>query len=120
MITHNIVGVGSKKIISNKDFGLRMLKLFTLSALFIAASLFMGVAGYHYFGNLTVLDSFYNACMILTGMGPVDKMMSDAAKLFSSFYSLYSGIAFLTSVAVLMSPIVHRALQLFHIDSAEE
>lgn len=120
MITHNIVDIGNTKILSNKDFGRRMLKLFFFSSLFIGVSLFMGVIGYHYFGNLTILDSFYNACMILTGMGPVDKMTTNAAKLFSSFYALYSGIAFLTSVAVLMSPVVHRGLLLFHIDSDED
>lgn len=111
MTTHT-----SKKILSNKDFGLRMLKFFVLASLFIALSLVIGVAGYNYYGHLNLVDSFYNASMILTGMGPVDKMPDNAAKLFSSFYSLYSGIAFLTTVALFISPIVHRMLHFFHLD----
>jgi hypothetical protein len=109
-----------KKILSNTDFGIRMLKFFMLASFFIALSLGMGVAGYHYFGHLNLVDSFYNACMILTGMGPVDKMPNDAAKLFSSFYSLYSGIAFLTTVALFISPVVHRALHFFHLDEKDK
>lgn len=37
-------------------------------------------------------------------------------KLFESIYALYSGVAFLTSVAVIFSPIVHRFLHKFRID----
>ena len=91
-----------------------------LASLFIALSLAMGVSGYHYYGRLNLVDSFYNACMILTGMGPVDKMPNNASKLFGSFYSLYSGIAFLTTVALFISPIVHRALHFFHLDDDDK
>ena len=43
--------------------------------------------------------------MLLAGMGPVDPVKSTAAKLFATFYALYSGIAFLTMVAILMAPL---------------
>lgn len=58
--------------------------------------------------------------MILTGMGPVDRAVTDGAKWFSSFYAIYSGVAFLTSVAVIFSPVVHRFLHQFHIDMEDE
>ena len=74
------------------------------------------MAGYHCFGNLPWVDSFLNASMILTGMGPVDRMETDAGKLFSSFYALFSGVAFLTFVAVLFSPLYHRFMHKFHLD----
>ena len=57
--------------------------------------------------------------MILGGMGPIDPMKSDAAKLFASFYSIYSGMAFLTSIGVLLSPTLHRLLHKFHIEDVE-
>jgi hypothetical protein len=34
--------------------------------------------------------------MILTGMGPVDPMKDNAAKLFASAYALFSGVVFLS------------------------
>lgn len=86
------------------------------SILILAFSIGIGMAGYHYFGNLPWVDSFLNASMILTGMGPVDRMKTDGGKLFSSFYALFSGVAFLTFVAVLFSPVYHRFMHKFHLD----
>ncbi len=86
----------------------------------IIFSLGIGVIGYHYyFFNLSWTDSLLNASMILTGMGPVDKAYTQGAKLFSSIYAIYSGVAFLTSVAVIFGPIVHRFLHKFHADVEE-
>ncbi len=57
--------------------------------------------------------------MILTGMGPVDPLKTDGAKLFATFYALYSGIAFLTMMAILMAPLLHRLLHSFHAETSE-
>jgi hypothetical protein len=83
----------------------------------IVFSLGMGVVGYHYFEGLSWLDSLLNASMILTGMGPVDVLHRPTSKLFASFYSLFSGIVFLSTVALLLAPIAHRFLHFFHIES---
>ena len=82
----------------------------------IAGSLGFGVVGYHVWGGLAWLDALVNASMILTGMGPVDPIPSAAGKLFESFYALFSGVAFLTIVAVLLAPVVHRFLHRFHLE----
>ena len=84
----------------------------------MAGSLALGVLGYHFLARLTWLDALVNASMILTGMGPVDQMTTVGAKLFASFYALFSGVAFLTIVAVLLAPAVHRFLHRFHLDLA--
>jgi hypothetical protein len=54
--------------------------------------------------------------MILTGMGPVSPMTNDSSKLFASFYALYSGIAFLTIIALFVAPIAHRFMHKHHLD----
>lgn len=79
-------------------------------------SLTMGSAGYVYFGGLDWLDALLNAAMILTGMGPVDRMTTISGKLFATFYALYSGIAFLSMMAILLAPILHRFLHRFHLE----
>ena len=106
-----IKSVPHKRFFYSKVFNSVVLALMVL---FI--SLGMGVIGYHYFFNLGWVDSLVNASMILTGMGPVDKAVTNGAKIFSSFYALYSGVAFLTSVAVIFAPIVTRFLHKFHAD----
>lgn len=86
----------------------------------MAGSLALGVLGYHALAGLSWLDALVNASMILTGMGPVNEMTTVGAKLFASFYALFSGVAFLTIVAVLLAPAVHRFLHRFHLDLAGE
>ena len=58
--------------------------------------------------------------MILTGMGPVSPLTSDAAKLFASAYAVFSGVAFLTTFSILIAPILHRILHRLHLNEAGE
>jgi hypothetical protein len=97
-------------------FLLRVLRFTVYSFSLIFFSLLIGLVGYHFFGRLSWIDSFYNASMILTGMGPVAAMTSNSAKIFSSFYALFSGIAFMSTIAVLFAPVVHRLMHRMHIE----
>jgi hypothetical protein len=108
-----------KKLPHKTHFYSNLLKSIALGTSFLMISLLIGVVGYHHYFNITWLDSLLNASMILTGMGPVDRAMSNGAKWFSSLYAIYSGVAFLTSVAVILSPIVHRFLHKFKLDVEE-
>ncbi|MBI5916393.1 MAG: hypothetical protein HY842_13535 [Bacteroidetes bacterium] len=101
---------------SRHTFLLRLMKYFGASFLLIGLSLLIGTVGYHVSANLGWVDSFFNASMILTGMGPASPMPCDGAKLFSSFYALFSGVAFLSAVSVLMAPVVHRFFHALHVD----
>ncbi|HEX3146739.1 MAG TPA: hypothetical protein VHR66_01480 [Gemmataceae bacterium] len=94
----------------------RVVQGFLLTLIVIAFSLSLGTVGYHYFGDLPWLDALLNASMILTGMGPTDAMKTNEGKLFAVFYCLYSGIAFLSLIAILMTPIYHRFLHRFNLD----
>jgi hypothetical protein len=109
----------SQPLLSSGEFFGRMARTVAVVAGIVAFSLLMGSAGYHYLGELPWIDSLLNASMILAGMGPVDTIHSAAAKLFATFYALYSGIAFLTMVAILMAPLLHRFLHKFHLEVAE-
>lgn len=92
--------------------------LFTLCL--ILFSVMIGTSGYHYFGKIAWLDSFEMACMILTGMGPVVEMTTTSAKIFSSLYALYSGVAFLSITAVFFAPIIHRLLHILNVEEADK
>lgn len=105
-----------KKLLSVEEYRKRLLKNALISFSFITFSLLLGMCGYMYFFNLGWIDALLNASMILTGMGPVDAALTNSAKIFASFYAIYSGIAFLTSVAVLLGPVFHRFLHRFHLD----
>src|ERR1041385_7332115 len=80
-------------LLPKEQFNARLRKNIFVAFLFLIFSLFLGMAGYHFLGNLPWIDSLLNASMILTGMGPVDPLTTDLAKIFASFYSIFSGVA---------------------------
>ena len=49
-------------------------------------------------------------------VGPVDRMQTSAGKLFATVYALASGVLFVTTVAVLFAPLVHRFFHHFHLE----
>jgi hypothetical protein len=77
----------------------------------------LGVLGYHFVGQLGWIDSLLNASMILGGMGPVDPLKNNAAKIFASLYALFSGLAFISIMSVLVAPFAHRMLHRFHAEA---
>lgn len=102
------------------DFMMRLLRYSLFAALLMGISVGIGTVGYHHLARLAWIDSFYMACMILTGMGPVVEMNSEGVKLFSSFYALYSGVAFLSITGVFLAPVVHRILHILHVQDDEQ
>jgi hypothetical protein len=65
--------------------------------------------------GLGPVDAFLNACMILGGMGPVDPLPNDAAKIFAGAYALYSGIFFLVIAGLIFGPFLHRVMHRLHL-----
>ena len=80
----------------------------------LMASLMVGMVGYEHFERLPWRDAFLNAAMLLGGMGPVDAPRPDGGKVFAGLYALYAGLVFLVTVALVLTPIVHRILHRFH------
>jgi hypothetical protein len=80
----------------------------------VLLSLLIGMAGYHWLGERTWVDSFLNACMLLGGMGPVGDLPNDRSKIFAGIYALYAGLVFLAVTALLLTPVVHWVLHRFH------
>jgi hypothetical protein len=77
----------------------------------------VGACGYHFLGGVpTWLDSFYNAAMILGGMGPVSEITRPAGKVFASFYALFSGVFLIASVGYFLTPAFHRLIHRFHLE----
>ncbi|HYP69172.1 MAG TPA: hypothetical protein VEP67_13095 [Thiobacillaceae bacterium] len=95
----------------------RLVQSIGLAVVLIGASLAIGMAGYHWIAGFVWIDALLNASMILGGMGPVNALNSDAAKVFASLYALYSGLVLIALMGILLTPIVHRMLHYFHLDS---
>lgn len=85
----------------------------------ILFSLLSGMMGYRYFEKMNWVDAYVNAAMILSGMGPVSNLHTNAGKIFAGTYALFSGIIFLVVIAIIFAPVVHRFLHKFHIDESK-
>ena len=104
-------------LLSPLRFALRLLRHFGWATLLTLLSLSVGAIGYHETASLGWLDSYLNASMILTGMGPVASLHTPAAKLFAMLYTLYSGVFFVSVAAILVYPVMHRLLRKVHIEA---
>lgn len=96
-------------------FALRLARNVAISFMLIAIALYIGMLGYHYFEGMSWVDSFANAAMILSGMGPFGPLSTDAGKIFAGFYALFSGLAFILIIATILAPIVHRLFHQWHV-----
>ena len=93
----------------------RILRNLFVASLLLGACLTIGVLGYHYIANIPWIDALHNASMILSGMGPVVTIENVNGKLFSSFYALFSGVAFITNIGILLTPLAHRLYHRLHV-----
>lgn len=86
----------------------------------VAASVLLGMAGYHWIASYAWIDAFLNACMLLGGMGPVGELPNDGAKLFAGAFALYSGLVFLVVTVLTLTPVFHWVLHRFHWEWSRE
>ena len=103
-------------LITRAKFYFRLLRHLAIAVVILGGSLAIGIVGYGVFAHLDVVDAFLNAAMILGGMGPVDPLPDNPAKIFAGVYALYSGIVFLVVAGLVVAPIVHRALHYLHLE----
>jgi hypothetical protein len=104
-------------LLSRQAFLRRFARYFLLAAGLVGVALALGMVGYHVFLQLSWLDSFLNAAMILAGMGPIDAPRTWPGKVFAGCYALFSGLAFITVTGIILAPLAHRLLHWFHVDS---
>ena len=93
-----------------------MLKNILFAFAILIVCLAIGVLGYHFTDGVPWIDSLHNASMILSGMGPVVQINSVGGKIFSSAYALFSGVAFITNIGLILAPMAHRLFHSLHID----
>ncbi len=96
-----------------------MLKSIGAAICLVAASLLVGMLGYHGFEGLAWIDAFLNASMILSGMGPVNPVVTVGGKIFAGCYALYSGLALISVLAMVAAPLLHRFLHKFHLERGD-
>jgi hypothetical protein len=99
-------------------FAVRMARAIGLWLVLTVVGLAIGIAGYAYFEGMSLTDSFLNAAMILSGMGPATELKTEAGKLFAGFYAIFSGLIIVIATGFVLAPIFHRVLHKFHVEQS--
>ncbi len=103
-------------LLSRRRFVLRLLGHGLFAFWVLLFSLGLGMWGYHQWQGLAWADAFLNAAMLLGGMGPVDAPHTLAGKCFAGGYALFSGLIFIMVQGILLAPVIHRILHVFHLE----
>ena len=109
----------SKPLLPLAAYYRRLARSAGLGVLVIVFALGVGMIGYHTLEQMSWVDAFVNAAMILSGMGPVSPLQTNAGKIFAGGYALFSGLAFFAILGIIFAPAVHRFLHRFHVDEAK-
>ena len=109
----------SQRPLSRHEFARRLARQLMYASLLLGGSVVGGMAGYHWIAGASWIDSVLNASMLLGGMGPVGDIPTSSGKLFAGFFALYAGLVFLAVAALLLGPMFHRALHVFHFESSD-
>ena len=104
-------------LVSKQSFVKRLVFAAVLSTVLLAVWTVVGMIGYHALAGLGWVDAFLNSAMIVGGMGPVDVLNNQPAKVFAGFYAIFSGVIFLSVFGLLIGPVFHRFLHRFHLDT---
>ena len=110
----------TEPLLSRAQFFARMARSSGIAFLITIFALGVGMMGYHYLESLPWMDAFANAAMILSGMGPLMAIQTNAGKLFAGFYALFSGLTFVSVVGVILVPLIHRFLHKFHLEDEDD
>ena len=109
-----------QQLLSRPGFAGRMLKAIGLWCILAVVGLAIGMAGYASLEGMSLADSYVNAAMILSGMGPMGELKTTAGKIFAGSYAIFSGLLLVIATGFVLAPIFHRVLHHFHVESQKQ
>jgi hypothetical protein len=105
-----------EKLAPRSRFRARLLTNVGLGAVIVAVTLMIGMAGYAGLEGMSAVDAFVNSAMILSGMGPIGTLKSDAGKIFAGIYAIFCGLLIFAVAGLILAPVFHRVLHRFHVE----
>ena len=107
-------------VASRRKFLARMGLAIGLWLFLTTAGMAIGIADYAFFEGMSFVDSFVNAAMILSGMGPMGELKTTGGKVFAGLYAIFSGLIIIIATGFVLAPIFHRVLHRFHVETTKD
>lgn len=111
---------GHDRLATRAVFAARIWSNAMWAAGIVVGALLVGDVGYMYYGGMGPAQAFANASMILSGMGPLDKMDTTAGYIFEGVYALVCGLLFFAVAGLILAPMFHRLLHRFHLEDTAD
>jgi hypothetical protein len=92
----------------------RIARSLIVAAMIDGDALVVGAVGLRWLEGLDWMDAWLNAALVMTGNGPTAHAQSVAGKTFMLIYALGGVLIFAAVISVVMAPILHRMLHVFH------
>ncbi len=108
----------SDPLLPKQAFAKRLILAFFLTIVIVVASLSLGTLGYFWLGHLPPDEAFHLTCLVLSGHDINHETTRTEERIFSGIFVLYARLAFVSLVAILLVPLLHRVLHVLHLDEA--
>ena len=110
----------TEPLLSRLQFAWRISKALSVTVLLAAISVCIGTLGYHLLAGCEWSDAFHLACLILGSHDISLRPESTAGGVFAGLYVMYARLVFVSILAILAAPLLHRILHSLHLDPAED
>lgn len=110
----------TERVISRRRFVVRVLTHLLLALAFVLATLLCSIVGYMWIEDGAHWhDVALNMAMIASGIGPTMLPATVQGKIFLALYSAYISFVFVAVLGLVMAPVLHRIIHVFHLDGDE-
>lgn len=106
----------SENILPRRAFARRLLGAFLITLAIVIGSVLLGTCGFRWFVGCGWDEAFHHTCLILGDHDGEIRADTSAGRLFSGFFVLYARLVFVTLVAILLAPLLHRILHRLHLE----
>ncbi len=96
------------EIVKEEHIVFHFLRRGLISLIIIFTFLMVGSGFFIVVEKMSPIDAVYHSAMIMTGMGPVQDIVTPAAKIFSAFYAILSIGIVVGSIFYIFEPLYNR------------
>jgi hypothetical protein len=98
----------------------RLLRGTAVAAAVLFVTLVVGIIGFLNFAKMDFPTAFHEAALLLSGMGPQEKLSSETALYFSGIYAMFCGLVLFAAAGILFAPVLHHLFRRYHIEDESD
>lgn len=106
----------TQKLLRFDRFILRILRYYVIGTVFFFIGILPGVLGFYLIEGHSIMESSLNAISMLSGQPVEPTPATPAGRFFIAIYGLFLQCVFILSIALVVTPFIHRQLHKWHLE----